>query len=251
MDAKRKKVLRRIEALRNKTVDAGCTEEEAIAASVIVGKLMDEFNLSMSDVEINQISCIQNTIQTKNKRNNHPIYYCLMALAEFCDVEVWRSIRRDNKEEHVYYTFFGLPKDVDIAVYLYHTIYQALEREVQVFHKDKVYTDLLGKGEKKIATNSFLYAMGRRISARLYAMKKERQETVFSETGRDLVLVKGSVVKNALEKLHIIIGAAKKSYHKKEINLKAMNKGYEAGDHVSFHKGVVLSTNSSDLQFLD
>jgi len=41
----------RIQALRAKTIDNGCTEEEALSAAAKVAELLDRHDLSLTDVE--------------------------------------------------------------------------------------------------------------------------------------------------------------------------------------------------------
>jgi hypothetical protein len=42
----------RIQALRAKTIDNGCTEDEALSAAAKVAELLDRYDLSLSDVDI-------------------------------------------------------------------------------------------------------------------------------------------------------------------------------------------------------
>lgn len=242
--AKREKVLDRIQALRNKTVEQGCTEEEAIAASQLIGKLMDEYNLTMTDVELGSIDCIEDVIATPNKRNNHPIVFCLVDLADFCDVRVWTCRKCMLDEKLGYHTpkktyvFFGLPQDVATANYLYHVIFGAMDREVKEFKKTDYYLNLEFKGDKKIASNSFLRGMANRLSTRLVLMKDERNKEIIKTTGRNLVVVKGSHLETALQQAGYHIGKAKRQYHRINYDGTASAAGYQAGGRVGLNKGV-------------
>ena len=42
----------RIQALRAKTIDNGCTEDEALSAAAKVAELLDRYDLSLTDVEL-------------------------------------------------------------------------------------------------------------------------------------------------------------------------------------------------------
>ena len=46
------KLRARIQTLRAKTIDNGCTEGEALAAAAKVSELLDRYELSLTDVEI-------------------------------------------------------------------------------------------------------------------------------------------------------------------------------------------------------
>ncbi|MBF0152366.1 MAG: DUF2786 domain-containing protein [Magnetococcales bacterium] len=50
------KVLVLIQKLREKTVDRGCTEEEALVAASKVAELLDRYGLSLSEVELTNTS---------------------------------------------------------------------------------------------------------------------------------------------------------------------------------------------------
>ena len=42
----------RIQALRAKTIDNGCTEDEALSAAAKVAELLDRYDLSLTDIDI-------------------------------------------------------------------------------------------------------------------------------------------------------------------------------------------------------
>jgi hypothetical protein len=47
----------RIQGLRSKTTDNGCTESEALLAAAKVAELLDRYDLSLTDVEIRDAPC--------------------------------------------------------------------------------------------------------------------------------------------------------------------------------------------------
>ena len=82
------KVLGRIQALRGKTVETGCTEQEALAAAEKVAELLDRYGLSLSEVELKSQPCEGAGIETGRKRFG-PIDVCIPAVGRFCDCRVW------------------------------------------------------------------------------------------------------------------------------------------------------------------
>ena len=46
------RLVQRIQALRAKTVEQGCTEQEALAAAAKVAELLDRYGLSLSEVSL-------------------------------------------------------------------------------------------------------------------------------------------------------------------------------------------------------
>lgn len=52
---KKEKLIQKIQALRAKTLENGCIEEEAYAAAVLVEKLMNDYDISLTEVEFREI----------------------------------------------------------------------------------------------------------------------------------------------------------------------------------------------------
>jgi Protein of unknown function (DUF2786) len=84
----------RIQGLRSKTTDNGCTEAEALLAATKVAELLDRYDLSLTDVEIRNSPCEQREYQTYRKKRI-PLDDCVGAVANFCDCRggVRRAIR--------------------------------------------------------------------------------------------------------------------------------------------------------------
>ena len=70
------KLKSRIQALRAKTVQNGCTEAEALSAAAKVAELLDQYDLSLSDVDLRQSPCEQGVIDT-NRKQRQPITSCI------------------------------------------------------------------------------------------------------------------------------------------------------------------------------
>src|SRR5258707_616886 len=84
------KLKTRIQALRAKTIDNGCTEDEALSAAAKVAELLDRYDLSLSDVEIREAPCERREFETPRKKRI-PLDDCVGAVAKFCDCRVWRE----------------------------------------------------------------------------------------------------------------------------------------------------------------
>jgi hypothetical protein len=54
----------RIQGLRSKTTDNGCTEAEALLAAAKVAELLGQYDLSLTDVEIRDAPCEQREYET-------------------------------------------------------------------------------------------------------------------------------------------------------------------------------------------
>ncbi len=108
------KLKARIQALRAKTVENGCTEEEALSAAAKVADLLDQYDLSLSDIELRDEPCERAEFETRRKVDL-PLYSCIPAIAEFTDCKVWRE---RNQLGEFRFVFFGMKPDVVVAQYL-------------------------------------------------------------------------------------------------------------------------------------
>ncbi len=62
------KLKTRILALRAKTIENGCTEDEALSAAAKVAALLDRYDLSLTDVEIRKAPCERRDYETYRKK---------------------------------------------------------------------------------------------------------------------------------------------------------------------------------------
>ncbi len=76
------KLKTRIQALRAKTIDIGCTEEEALSAAAKVAELLDRHDLSLTGVEIHEAPCERREYETHRKKRI-PLDDCIGAVANF------------------------------------------------------------------------------------------------------------------------------------------------------------------------
>ena len=126
-DADLDRLVQRIQALRAKTVDQGCTEQEALAAAEKVAELLDRHGLSLSELELRRQACEGIGIDTGRRRTG-PIDDCVPAIAEFFDCHAWGEKTASGA---LRYIFFGLSGDVEAARYLYELIDRAFETETR------------------------------------------------------------------------------------------------------------------------
>ena len=187
----------RIQGLRSKTTDNGCTEAEALLAATKVAELLDRYDLSLTDVEIRNSPCEQREYQTYRKKRI-PLDDCVGAVANFCDCRVWREKSQAGKARYV---FFGLRSDIEVAHYLTELIDNAVRSELGRYKNSAGYRRFRHQ-DRHMANSSFTLGMVASIADKLTAMKRER-DAVKNGTGRDLVVLKASVVDAELAKLDL------------------------------------------------
>lgn len=190
------RVIERIRALRAKTVDQGCTEEEALAAADKVAELLDRYGLSLGETDLRGQNCRGVGIGSTRRRPG-ALDDVLPEISRFCDCRSWQERADDGTIRSM---LFGLPADVEAAQYLFERVSTAVETETAAFQKAPLYRGSPSERRRK-ATTSFQFGLVRGIGAKLAARKAERDAGAFAASGRDLVPVKASVVEEELAKL--------------------------------------------------
>jgi len=189
----------RIQGLRSKTTDNGCTEAEALSAAAKVAELLDRYDLSLTDVQICSAQCEQRHYETRrNKRI--PLDDCIGEIANFFDCRVWRE---KSQFGNARYVFFGLASDVEVAHYLTEVIDNAVRSELGRYKNSAGYQRFRHQ-DRHVANSSFTLGMIASVGDKLSAMKGER-DAVKDGSGRDLVVLKASVVDAELAKLDLAL----------------------------------------------
>ena len=231
-DADLDRLVQRIQALRAKTVDQGCTEQEALAAAEKVAELLDRHGLSLSELELRRQACEGIGIDTGRRRTG-PIDDCVPAIAEFFDCRVWGEKLASGA---LRYIFFGLPGDVEAAHYLYELIDRAFETETARFRAGEIYAETHSR-DRRGATNSFQMGLARGIRAKLHELRQAREAALRSASGRDLVPVKASIVEEEMAKLGLTLRARSRAA-KRYVVTDAYEAGHEAGKRFEYRPGL-------------
>ena len=231
-DGELDRLVTRIRGLREKTVEQGCTEQEALAAAEKVAELLDKYGLSLNELDLRRQSCEGVGIETGRKRRG-PIDDCMTTIASFFDCRVWSEMSVNGT---LRYVFFGMPGDVQAAVYLHDLIAMAFETETQSFQTGPIYRDT-PSGQRRTATNSFQIGLARGIIAKLNALSEARSTARQQSSGRDLVPIKESIIETEMEKLGL-------QFHRKggsgrrSVLSDAFNAGKEAGERFDYRPGL-------------
>ena len=144
----------RIQGLRSKTTDNGCTEAEALLAAAKVAELLDRSDLSLTAVEIRDAQCEQRGYETRRKKRI-PLDDCVGAIAYFCDCRVWRE---KSHSGDVRYVFFGLRSDIEVAHYLTEVIDNAVRSELGRYKTSAGYRRFRHQ-DRYLANSSFTLGM--------------------------------------------------------------------------------------------
>ena len=208
----------RLRGLRSKTTDNGCTEAEAVLAAAKVAELLDRYDLSLTDVEIRTAQCEQRHYEPRRKKRI-PLDDCIGEIANFCDCRVWRE---KSQSGNARYVFFGLASDIEVAHYLTELIDNTVRSELGRYKNSPDYR-FFRHQDRHVVNSSFTLGVIASIADKLTAMKRER-DTVKDGSGRDLVVLKASVVDAELAKLDLKLRTAPGATRM------VLPKAYEAGE---------------------
>ena len=223
------KVLSRIQALRGKTVEQGCTEAEALLAAAKVADLLDQYGLTLSEIDMKAQSCAGEGIET-NRRRRSPLDECAGAIAGFCDCRTWYEM---TPQGHIRHIFFGLPADVAGARYLWDKIDEAFETETALFKRSELY-ESHPSSKRRSATTSFQAGLAHGIRSKLSRLKAERAAAFRASRGRDLVPVKRDVIEDELAAMGMRLKVLQTG--RKNLLAMAYKKGRVTGENLEWEE---------------
>jgi hypothetical protein len=221
--------LKRIQALAAKTIDNGCTEEEAFAAAIKMGELMDKYGIESSEAELKAETCVTG-IHGAERSKVHESSWTAKDIALYCDCRVW------HKTGSGQIAFFGLQPDVEVATYLLRVIEGAMNRAFKEFKKSPVYPSWDSSRRVRV---TFMSSMASRINARLREMRTARHtENQTLTTGQALVLVKSQVVAEQFAATGMRLKKASNNARQGSYSQAAQAAGQAAGNKVHLGTGI-------------
>ncbi len=226
------KLIGRIQALRAKTIEQGCTEQEALAAASKVAELLDRHGLSMSELDLRRQDCEGIGVDTDRRRVG-PVDECVPAIAAFFDCRAWAEKTQAGTLRHI---FFGMPGDVEAAHYLYDLVDTAFDTETARFRASDIYGDIHSR-DRRSATTSFHTGLGSGIRAKLHDLRQAREAVRRNGSGRDLMVVKESIVDDEVARLGLSLRARSRAT-KKYVLTDAYEAGHQAGKRFEYRPGL-------------
>lgn len=218
----REKILAKIKALTSKTVAAGCTEEEALAAAEKAAALMRDHAISevLLDMDKSSIGVKFNIRSAKAKLCSGVAHVTNCAVIHVNDV----------KQKSVYYV--GFAPGPQIACYLHDVTHRAIETAVKDFRAGSFYKARRSDKTKRKSVEDFTIAMVDRLIYRLLQMFRETISKTHREKAQD-----------ALDELFPSATTVRRKEVKQRFE-QASDAGRRAGDNVNLSRGVDTSSVS-------
>ncbi len=207
----------KIKALLAKTTEAGCTEEEAMAAAHKAHELLAKYQLNLSELDLRE----EGTDEASVIYDDVTHALC-SAVAAYCEVKVWSESFKTIK-------FLGLQSDAFFAEWLMLALSAFVKRKGLDFSLEST---------KKIYQSDiveFRAGCSNRICKRLRDEVEERKRNAV--TGRELMIVKGHLISEAWAKKNLNLSPGRSSYRGNAASA-AYQAGVAAGDQARFARPV-------------
>lgn len=238
--ADRKMILKKIAALKAKTVANGCTEAEAMAAAEKVAQLMGEYDISENDRHIEGSTCRKGWAEAAK---DDPVIRCATAVGYFTDTKVWVE---ENGDEPVYengrhigwrtiphgVVFFGLPTDTEIAEYMFEICRSALTR-LSAAYRAEIALFRATVRERKL--REYQWGVADSMADQLRKMRDQRRART-GGSGRGLVTTKQAIIERDFAALAIDLRS--NGNYRKAVDDDAYLDGRRAAAAVTFNEGL-------------
>lgn len=207
----------RIRALLAKTTSNGCTEEEALSAAAKAQELLQTYQLSLTDLEL-QAEGTETLFTPADNKNIKALL--ANAIAFYTDCKVWSS--KESSIKGIKY--LGLRSDSDFAIWL--------TESLAIFVESAALEWLLEEGGEGYDVGVFVRGACERISERL----REAKRGTSTGESRALVTTKNAIVERAFNELGITLRT--QYYRAASGSEQAYQAGKTAGDNANFGRPV-------------
>lgn len=153
----RETLAKRITALRQMTVERGCTESEALSAAAKAAELMREYGLSENDITVDEQAVKS---RTKGQSARDPLWDMLCRCTN--TVAIILEGRGECRR-----AFVGIDPGPAIATYLYVVLDRAVDREIVLFKASPFYRRRRTVATRRQAAQDFTSGLVVRLRRRL------------------------------------------------------------------------------------
>jgi len=239
-------IVNKIRNLRAKANDAGASEAEAIAAAQMAAKLMLKHDIDEAKLADKYNPSV---VEAGYRPNSTKGTKCPQIIRS-----IWVSVQ-DLTETKVYWSneygqvkVIGTEGDVEMSLYLFELIAQASRRQAFAhWHEWRENNPevQINKTFKAAKIDGYVAGFGQRISERLNAMAKERQENRATSNSTALVVKKDSLIKTHMEETGLRLSKGRAS--NRQLDRSSMAKGHMDGDKLNLGRPFGAATSQEKL----
>ena len=219
----REKIAARIRAIAAKTVENGCTEDEAVAAARKLAELLATYNMTLDEAMLRQQPFAKHQEYHEDAVGER-LWKPAEAISHLTGARYWSS---QSGVHPVSVTFFGFDHVVDVAKYLLAICARAMQdgrRRVEREHA------LLIPSRRRLHVIAYLDGMSDTLRRRIWELKPAEP------TGTGLVVVHGALIDQALADANIAL-QEKRTRPSRDFDPSYLD-GAMAGERVRLDRGV-------------
>lgn len=233
----REEILKKIRALRARAANEASSEAEVEAAASRAAKLIQQHEVSESELIERGTSGIVEGDHNSERRSRHPALETAcsgIALVTHCHLLVGAYYKGQL-------TWVGQPEDVEFAIYLSELVQGASERAYREYRKGRTRTPTRHQRE------SFLGGFGLGVRNRLLTIERNRQAAKAAEspTGTGLTVIKDQIIASYLQEAYPEIPQEKRRKGK-EADPFAAIMGMKAAAHLNVSAPLTDRSNRND-----
>jgi len=230
MATEKEKIAARIRALLAKTVENGCTEDEAIEAARKAAEMLEKYNLTMDEVRLRESPFARHTEHHEDLVGER-LWKVASAISHLTGARHWTSRAGVHPVE---INFFGFDHEVEVAKYLLEICARAMRQEHKRLRRSLA---ILTKEARRRKIIPFLDGMADSLHFRIKALKPAEP------TGKGLIALRNELIDTAMKDAGIRLEDAKRRPSRDLED--SYRDGVRAGESVSLNRGVSGPETSS------
>ncbi len=223
----------KVRALMAKTVENGCTEDEAVAAAAKAAEMLARYNLTLDEVQARQTPFERMQARFGDEAGAR-LWKPAAAISELTGAVFWRSPAGVHPVE---LTFFGFAHEVDVAKYLLAICARAMRQAEARLNADWA---LVTPAARRRRVLPFLDGMADRLHRRILDLKPPRVP------GTGLVVVRGDLIRRAMKDAGIKLRTS--NVRPSRDGESSYQDGVRAADRVALSQGVGWRRDSISLR---
>ena len=190
----KEKLIAKIKALLNRTVENGASLSEAEIALKKANELIAKHHIT--EFELKNFSQKEECeeVKIKFKRISNHIKSLFASVADAFECEYCYNTH--------FGTFFGYKTDIIIAEHIFNFVLSALEYEISEYKKTYDYQDDISVYSPNKVVNSFIGGFVAKIEQKLLELTKEKEDIVQHVTGTSLICLKKQALTTSFNLKH-------------------------------------------------
>lgn len=222
----------RIRALRSKTMENGCTRDEAILAAEKAMELIDKYQIGLHELDLKE-SELKHETHPAGDEIGRRLWRVAAAIAKLTETRTW-LVDADTDRESI--VFYGLDHDVAVASYLLAIAERAMRMDAERFDADR---RLLRPTVRRRLRGAFLDGMTESLTKRILELARKRP------TGTGIVVAKKQIIEAGIRDEGLDFKDGRGS------RLRSLEpgflEGFLAGEKVSLNAGVRGAGKSDEI----